>query len=69
MLSLGRCDAQICLNVGFALAACGKLLCARGVHELDIPSLGAQSNQRKDYGAPLPREQVRQPAFAINFDG
>ena len=55
--------------MGFALAACGELLCARGVHELDIPSLGAQSNQRKDYGAPLPREQVRQPAFAINFDG
>ena len=44
MLSLGRCDAQICLNVGFALAGCEKPLCARGVHEPDIPSAGAQSN-------------------------
>ena len=60
MLSLGRCDAQICLNVGFALAACEKPLCARGVHEPDIPSAGAQSNQCKDYGAPLPREQATQ---------
>jgi hypothetical protein len=60
------CDAQICLNVGFALAACGKLLCARGVHEPDIPSAGARATSARITALPCLVSSGSKPAIGCN---
>ena len=66
MLSLGRCDAQICLNVGFALAGCEKPLCARGVHEPDIPSAGARATSARITALPCLVSSGSRPTIGCN---
>ena len=66
MLWLGRCDAPICLNVGFALAACEKPLCAQGVHEPDIPSAGARATSARITAMPCLVSSGSRPEIGYN---